>query len=367
MGFGWPLGLAALATLLVPILIHLARRKPRRAVLVGTLRHLPHAAAPQRARSRIVEPWLLALRVLILALLSFVVAEAFVSAALPPAARRSLLVLPAGIPDDSLRRLVPAGDSLLAAGLEVHRLPMADLWSELAELDGRLPNGSSMAVMAPWMLRVAGARPALGSAVILHRFEAPPQRAEAQTSPRTLHVRIVADSSTRVAARRHRAAFRAVAELRGDSLALGDAPERNGWIVWLPDSAPPPDVLADIRAGGTLLLPAVGDNGTLSARSIEAEPAGRGRILTAAAIGNPAVDAAFPELIAGIWPDPASLALAEPAVRRVSTSQLQPAAAPVTPPVAPRTSLGGMLLGIAFALFLVERWLAHRSLKAGPA
>ncbi len=366
MGFGWPPGLVALATLLVPILIHLARRRARRAVLVGTLRHLPHAAAPQRSRARIVEPWLLAVRMLILALLVLVVAKAFSRAAPPMTSPRSLLVLPARLPDDSLRRLLPAGDSLLGAGLEVHRLPMADLWSELAELDAGLPDGSSMAVATPLVLPMAGARPALRSAITLHRFEGPHRTAEAK-APRTLHVRIAEDASTRIAARRHAAAFRAVAELRGDSLALGGAPVRDGWIVWLPDSAPPPDVLADVRAGATLLRAAADDSSTFADRSIEAEPAGRGRILIVPAIGNPAVDAAFPELIARIWPDPASLAPVEPTVRRISTGQLLPAPGSVPPHEAPRTSLGRILLGIAFALFLLERWLAHRSLTSPPA
>ena len=83
MGFGWPLGFAALATLLVPVLIHLARQRPRRPVLVGSLRHLPDAAAPRRARSQVVEPWLLALRMLILALLALIIAQPFVRASSP--------------------------------------------------------------------------------------------------------------------------------------------------------------------------------------------------------------------------------------------------------------------------------------------
>ena len=114
MGFGSPLGLAALAALLVPLLIHLLRRKPRRSVLVGTLKHLPGPAAPRRARSHIVEPWLLALRMLILALLAFAVAGAYARASPPSAPPRSLLAIPAGVPADSLRRILPAVDSLMA-------------------------------------------------------------------------------------------------------------------------------------------------------------------------------------------------------------------------------------------------------------
>jgi hypothetical protein len=360
MGFGWPLGLAALATLLVPLVIHLARRRPRQPVLVGSLQHLPRATAPRRARSRLIEPWLLALRSLVLALLAFVTAGAFVRAGPPAATPRSLLALPAGVPEDSLRRLLPVIDSLMTAGHEVRRLPMADLWSELAELDAGLSAGSTIAVAAPLTLGVAGARPALRSTVVLHRFEMRRER-EGISAPRTLHVQIVADSSTRIAGTRHAAAFRAVAELRGDSLVLSDAAGRDGWIVWLPDSLPPRRVLDEVRAGATLMMRAANGPGSALAEEIEVESLGRGRIVSADFVANPAVDATFPELIARIWPEPASLAPTRPGPGRISTTQLLPAlgSGDHRPGAAPR-SLSRMLLGMALVVFLAERWLSHR-------
>lgn len=363
MGFGWPPGLAALAALLVPLLIHLARRRPRRPVLVGTLRHLP-AGAPRRARSRIIEPSLLALRMLIVALLAFATAGAFIRSDPPSAAPRSLLAVPAGFPEDSLRQLLPALDSL-AADREVHRLPMSDLWSELAALDAALPRGSSIAVAAPLELSIAGARPALRSTVLLHRFEWRREGTGPAASRRVLHLRIVTDSTNRVAALRHAAAFRAVAELRGDSLALNEA-AREGWIVWLADSAPSAGIVQDVRAGATLLMPVGPGDG--SADDIEIEPAGRGRILRAPLAGNPALDGTFPELIARIWPDPASLAPAGLSVRRISTSQLLPAAeSGERQPAAPRTPLGRLLLGIALLAFLAERRLSTRPVQPSAA
>ena len=364
MSFGWPLGLAALVALLVPILIHLARQRPRRPVLVGTLRHLPDAAAPRRARSQVVEPWLLALRMLILAVLALIVAQPFVGAPTPAAAPRSLLVLPAGFEDDSLRVLLPAADSLLATGHEIRRLPMADFWSELSELDAGLPSGSSIAVVAPAALPVAGARPAVRSAVTLHRFEPNDEGEPHAAGPRSFHVRIVADSSNRIAAARHAAAFRAVAELRGDSLVLNGAPALDGWIVWLADSAPTPGVLEDVQDGATLLTSAGGPE-PASADAIGVEPLGRGRILRTSLAGNPPVDATFAELIARIWPDPASLAPAQPARLRISTNQLLPAFASADgQPVASRTSIGNLLLAAVSVLFLLERWLSHRPVPA---
>lgn len=360
MGVGWPAGLAALAALLVPLLIHLARRRPRRAVLVGTLRHLPFGA-PRQARSRIIEPWLLALRMLILALLAFVTAEAFIRSEPPAAAPRSLLAIPSGLSEDSLRQLLPRLDSL-AADREVHRLPMADLWSELAELDGALPRGSSITVAAPLELPISGARPALRSTVLLHRFEWQREHTGPAASRRVLHLWIVADSTSRVAALRHAAAFRAVAELRGDSLALSDKQDPDGWIVWLADSAPSAGILEAVEAGATLLVPARRGRG--SADDVEIEPAGRGRILTVPFADDPALDGSFPELIARIWPDPVLLSPARPAVRRVTTSQLLPATgSDARQPAAPRTPLGRVLLAIALLAFLVERRLSNRPVQ----
>ena len=361
MGFGWPLGLAALVTLLVPVLIHLARQRPRRPVLVGSLRHLPDAAAPRRARSQVVEPWLLALRMLILALLALIIAQPFVRASSPAAAPRSLLVLPAGFDDDSLRALLPAADSLLAAGHEIHRLPMADLWSELSELDAGLPEGSSIAVVAPFALAVTGARPAVRSAMTLHRFDRDDERSPVAEAPRALHVRIVSDASTRIAAARHAAAFRAVAELRGDSLVLNGPPARDGWIVWLTDSVPAPTVLDEVRNGATLLTSTGGPRRD-APDAIRAERLGRGRVLRTPLVANPAVDATFAELIARIWPDPERLAPTRPARHRISTNQLLPSlASPGGGPLQSRTSIGNLLLGAVSVLFLLERWLSHRA------
>ena len=56
MGVGWPLGLASLAALLVPLIIHLAKRRANQPIRVGSLRHFPAAAAPRRIHSRLTEP-----------------------------------------------------------------------------------------------------------------------------------------------------------------------------------------------------------------------------------------------------------------------------------------------------------------------
>ena len=203
--------------------------------------------------------------------------------------------------------------------------------------------------------------PALGSTVSLHRFALRPEGADPAPSPRELPLRIVADSSHRVAALRHVAAFRAVAELRGDSVVLHDEAAGEGWIVWLTDSVPAAAVLENVSAGATLLMPARGGG---YSDEVEIEPFGQGRILRARFADDPAVDATFPELIARIWPEPASLAPGRPPVRRLSTSQLLPSVSSAARrPASPRTPLGKALLGLALLAFLVERWLSNRPVQ----
>ena len=80
-----PLWLAALAALAIPILIHLRRRRIGRRIQVGSVRHLAGAAMPRRRRLRLRDPWLLALRCAILALVAFALAAPAIRRAERPA------------------------------------------------------------------------------------------------------------------------------------------------------------------------------------------------------------------------------------------------------------------------------------------
>ncbi|MBC7991570.1 MAG: BatA domain-containing protein, partial [Luteimonas sp.] len=64
-----PIGLAALAALLLPLLVHLARRSEQRLVPFAALRWLQAKPQPRRKR-RFEEHWLLLLRLLLLAALA---------------------------------------------------------------------------------------------------------------------------------------------------------------------------------------------------------------------------------------------------------------------------------------------------------
>jgi len=87
-----PLGLAALVALGVPILIHLVRRIELRTTEFAALRWISDRIRPRR-RIRFERPWLLALRLLLLALVAVLLARPVLDEA-PLAQRARIVVAP---------------------------------------------------------------------------------------------------------------------------------------------------------------------------------------------------------------------------------------------------------------------------------
>jgi hypothetical protein len=298
-----PLWLAALTSLAVPILIHLRRRRIGRRIPVGSVRHLAGAAMPRRRRLRLRDPWLLALRCGIVALLVLALAGPAVRRAGQPAGR--ILVAPSVLGDSAILRSDPLLDSLRRAGTAVRllapgfpvgdlRRPVADteapidLWSLLRAADESLPAGSSLMVVVPAELSlVRGRRPALAARVTIRRVPRPAAdtaaiegswtrgdsvrrvvatrdaggtRRHIAAAPRSARDTglVSLDSMTvRIAAGRGRtedaaylaAAFGAASDLFGAALpveiipsaALDPSRVRSGdWTAWLDTTAPPP-------------------------------------------------------------------------------------------------------------------------------
>jgi hypothetical protein len=157
-----PLGLVALTALLVPAAIHLWRF-PQRTVRLGSLKFLEAVARPQLNQWRWRERWLLALRLLLMALLALLLAQ--------PEWRR--------IPSKPVRWALRAKDATLtgaakaewdalaAKGYEAHSLVGDDVWSALRESDARVATGSSFVVFTPRKLTALnGERPALAHATV---------------------------------------------------------------------------------------------------------------------------------------------------------------------------------------------------------
>jgi len=372
MGFAAPLALLALALLVVPLAIHLRPRRSRPPLRVGSVRHLAGAVPPRRAGVRVTERALLAARLAIVAVLVLALAAPFVPGGRPEApARVALVVQPfaAASPGTPARRLT---DSLVSAGFAVRAVGRsADVWREIRNADAALPPGSEIALVAPERVRVSGARPAISAAVSVFLFPHVSDSASTRRvgpAPRSRTVAIVAAPGRRADARYVAAAFRAIAEVRGDTLSLAvdtsGTPAGRGageWVVALPDStalAPGRDALGR----GTVLLTDGGAPG--GAPFALGYAAG---VLTYTLRGRFSADSAglvltgaLPDLIATIWPDPLAAIVPDSAPARIAASQLVPDPAPAGRPAGARAPLATPLVAAAALLFLAERWMAHR-------
>lgn len=152
LGLLWPAGLAALAGLLLPLLIHLVRRVETRRTEFAALRWLATQVPPRR-RPRFEEWTLLALRLLLVALLALLLARPVL---IGGAAQRPWMVVAPGVaaadlPDPApggaaeLRWLAPGFPPLTDAA-PAQTTPLASL---LRELDASLPPTAALTVVVP--------------------------------------------------------------------------------------------------------------------------------------------------------------------------------------------------------------------------
>ena len=393
MGFAVPLALLGLLLLALPLAIHLRPQRTRQVLRVGSVRHLASASPPSRTGLRLTEPVLLALRLAAVALLVLALAAPFLRRTSPAAGRRVALVAAPATEAGSAAPVRRVADSLEREGFTLRQLdPLADTWQALRAADASLPPGSEIALVVSGRVRAAGVRPALASAVSIHLVPGapgtpfgaersresapaamPPARGASAAVRRS--VTIASAPARNRDARLLAAAFRAVAAERGDSLDLtmrstADTAPRPAdgaeeWLVWLADSTSPPLPSARVRASAHLLTegaPGPGP-GTIGVR----RDAGA---LTFTLAGRFASDSAelmltgaLPELLAGIWPEPAARFAADTSLHVVAASQLRPDHAAPQRSRGTRAPLGAWLLAAASLLFLGERWVSHRGLR----
>ena len=380
-----PMGLFALGALLLPILLHLARRTPQRRTEFAALRWLAARLRPRR-RLRLEEPWLLLLRLLLVACVALLLAQpvwtriaagapwALVHPAIAAADARAAIDCKPGACE--WRWLAPGFPSLEAAPPG----PLQPTASLLRELDAILPSGTALIVAVPTELTGLDAeRPRLARAVDWRILPAAPAVAQPATtaSPFVVALRGAADAQ----GRRY---LRAAARAQGWTLdeAAEAAPPRADVVFWL-DATPLPAPLVDwARQGGTVWLAAGGSLATDGAGASTQNPAGPLRDAREAwrdAHGDPVAR----ELTLGrgrllqwqreLQPDALPLLL-EPAFARGLADTLQPpeTAPRRAPAEALRPRLGGThytppprpldawLVTLALVLFAAERLLATR-------
>ena len=263
LAFLLPAGLAALAALLLPLLLHLARRHEQTPTDFAALRWLRQKPKP-RHRIRFDEWPLLLLRLLLLALLALWLARPVLSGldddrpwqVVVPGVDAALARAQATDPRTRLHWLAPGFPSLD----EPPPAGTPPIGSLLRQLDAELPAGVALTVLVPTTLQGADAeRPQLSRDIAWRVVDgAMPATNAAPPSPLALVVRH-ADGDER-GLRYLRAAARAWMPPNATSVPLQTGtpdeplPPPSHPLVWLVPGPVPSTVTQWITAGGTALL-----------------------------------------------------------------------------------------------------------------
>ena len=325
-----PLGLAALAALAVPIVIHLVRRLELRTTEFAALRWISERIRPRR-RLRFERPWLLLLRLALLALVAVLLARPVLT---EPSTAQAARVLVAPGSDLSAARAAVSTLSTdwrwLAPGFPPIETPAPSsnvpVASLLREADAALPAGATLAVVVPEQLAgLDGERPVLAHAVDWHVVPGKMPADDAAPSNEKLDIAVRYAPSAAASSKYIEAAIAALNATGPRTYALDVAPQSapiadsTHTLIWL-GAEPSAAVTAWIEAGGTAIIdrqpraagaPVWRDaEGRAIAR---VTPSGRGRVIALAAALSPndlpaLLDADFPahlrDLLEGAAPPP---------------------------------------------------------------
>lgn len=381
MGLGLlaPLGLAALAALVVPILLHLVRRLELTRTEFAALRWIGARTRPER-RLRLERPWLLLLRLALLAALALLLARPVWESA-PTASGEGWILVAPGVTRAAARAaaeglngewrwLAPGFPSFEQASPA--RVPLASL---LREADARLPAGQPLRVIVPAEVAgVDGERPRLTR--VIDWYVVPGRMAEGSDRPAGSWQLMVRHAPEATGALRYLRAV--VAAFNADEpgccsldIAPLDAPIPAGArrLAWL---GPQTAALQEwIEHGGVALVSAAGGSsgeplwrdaaGRVLARSI---PRGQGRVIALGGALAPSdlpllLDADFPQRLRAAFdgpalpPDRATAAQARPTTGDAVMRAASPDPARLRP-------LDPWLAMLAALLFLAERLVATR-------
>lgn len=377
-----PLGLAALAALALPLLIHLIRRLELTTIDFAALRWISERVKPRR-RLRFERPWLLLLRLLLLALLAVLLARPVMTesagpsrmrvAVAPGVGRTAAYAVVANSAAD-WRWLAPGFPSMDIAP-PTGRVPTASL---LRELDADLPAATALTVIVPSELAgLDGERPRLGRKVDWRVLPGVMASSVPNGLNAPIHVAVRYDSNAEPSLRYLRAAVAAwnarepgryLLDAQPSSAAIRDD-ER--WLIWLGGELPAA-ISGWIEQGGTAVVASLpqphGDvvlrdakGNTLAQRYTQ----GRGRIV---ALHGALTPQALPIVLDADFPDHllALMREAPQAPTRANAEAMRPlqdVAAASDNKLAPGSGhpLDPWLIVVIAGLFLLERLLATRA------
>lgn len=376
LAFLLPAAFAALAALLIPLLIHLARRSEQRPTDFAALRWLRAKPRP-RHRVRFDEWPLLLARLLLLAALALLLARPVLSGS---AGHAPWVVVVPGVDLRSVRAMRTApgtrmhwlapGFPPLDAGVPRGSLPISSL---LRELDASLPAKVPLAVLVPAQLAgVDAQRPVLGRRIDWRVMPGamPPLRAIPVEAAPAMSIR---HAPERAAGVRYLRAANEAWLLPSQSAAFDAAPltqplaANTRFLVWLAPGPLPVMVRDWIANGGVALLDSQTEfarpanaitvwRDDLGAPLVEGGMLGRGRILRLTRALSPQ---AMPQLLEPDFPARlrALSSTPPPPPARVSASAHAPSTGGEVFALPPRDLRSWLLWCIAL-LLLLERWLA---------
>lgn len=371
-----PTGLAALAALILPVLIHLVRRSERRLVDFAALRWLSERTRP-RQRIRLHERLLLLLRLLLIAVLALLLALPVLrEAGEGPAA---VFAVAPGI-DPAVARAAAADAAAdgrwLAPGFPGVDAPAPPALegqafaSLIRELDAQLPATTALTIIVPPQLAGLDAgRLQLSRDVRWQIVRGGQPAGPAAPAPRPLKLSLRVDEAGAAEV----AVVRALAtawRLAGQDTLLEVAPAPTpipadaDLVFWLA-GAPTAELRAWIDAGGTVVVTrspdAEGrarlvDESAAGAVLLREQRLGRGRLLS---LPHALTLAAMPQLQDAAFPERLRrLLLPMPAAPDRAFAEAYAPSVSGTPNAGVATPLIPWLALLAALIFLVERWLA---------
>jgi hypothetical protein len=360
----FPAGLAGLAALLVPLLIHLARRTEAVPTDFAALRWLRQKPRP-RHRPRFDERLLLAVRLLLLALIALWLARPVLTGA--PSRAAVTAVVPGVPPVEGALWLAP-GFPPVTEPAPAGPVAVASL---VRELDATLPPGTPLTVRVPAVIAGADAeRPRVARTV---RWDVAPGRMAARAAAPSRMMSLAVRDGGLAGARYLAAAARAFG---GTDVGGPEAPlPRAGALAWFVPGELPGAVRDWVAQGNVVLLPVTAsltDAATVwrdaqGQAVAEAAPLGRGRLVR---FVRPLVPAALPALLEPDFPDRLAAVIATPTPEpdRVAARDYAPVpGAPAPSAKVARTDLRPWLAVLIALVFLAERWLATRRVRVVAA
>jgi len=370
-----PAGLAAAAAVVVPLIIHWVRRSDRRLISFAAMRYLSEHAHP-RERLRVHEPWLLLLRLLMIAVFALVMALpilrgkgdatapwVLVAPNLAASAARAAVAAPLA----EWRWLAP-GFPRLEGPAPVAASPLASL---LRQADADLPPGTAVTVIVPEELTGLDAeRLRLGRAVAWRVVAETGAVANPAAPPAalTLSVRYDAAGDAELPlVRALAAAWQVDGPAMQWDIAARDAPlpTTPGWLIWIAGPLPP-GIEEWVRRGGRVLASrqasgagrAVVRSDASGTAVLSATELGKGRLLT---LTGPLLASASAAFSAPDFPRALRDLLRGPPTPPDRAPAASVAPLPNGPPAhGPIQSLGPYLALLLALLFLGERLMATR-------